>query len=42
MNKIGDHVSDPERFCASVRDEFFGHTMWRGKEKKKSEVPKAR
>jgi len=34
VKKIKGKLSDPEAFCASVRDEAKGTTMWRGKHKK--------
>lgn len=33
-------MSDPEGFCADLKDKAYGTTMWRGKDKKKSEVKK--
>ena len=30
VKKIKGKLSDPEAFCASVRDEIKGTTMWRG------------
>ena len=28
-------VTDPEGLCASMKDTYYGDTMWRGKEKGK-------
>lgn len=33
-------MDDPEGFCADLKDKAWGTTMWRGKDKKKSEVKK--
>ncbi|MFW6129964.1 MAG: hypothetical protein ACOC56_02195 [Atribacterota bacterium] len=36
--KIEGHLDNPEAFCASIKDEYFGSTMWRGKGKTEKEV----
>ena len=33
VNKMKGKVSNPEAFCASVKDEIHGSTFWRGKGK---------
>ena len=35
-------MKDPEGFCADLKDKAWGTTMWRGKDKKKSDVEKAK
>lgn len=40
VNKMKDHVKDPEGFCAGIKDEVYGSTMWRGKDKSAAEVRK--
>lgn len=40
VNKMKDHMSDPEGFCAAVKDETFKSTYWRGKDKTPQEVGK--
>lgn len=35
VGKIKGKLDEPEAFCASVRDEVKGTTMWRGKHKEK-------
>lgn len=32
VNKMEGNVDDPEAFCAALKDEFLGTTMWRGEE----------
>jgi desulfoferrodoxin-like iron-binding protein len=38
VNKMKGKVSNPEGFCASVKDESYGSTYWRGKGKSVSKV----
>jgi len=38
MEKIKGHLDDPEAFCASLKDQVFGSTMWRGKGKTEKEA----
>ena len=33
--KMGKRVNDPEGFCASLKDKYYGTTKWRGKDKEK-------
>jgi hypothetical protein len=33
-------VKNPEGFCASIKDEIYNSTMWRGKDKSAAEVRK--
>jgi hypothetical protein len=33
--KMKSKVNDPDGFCASLKDKYYGTTEWRGKEKKK-------
>lgn len=40
VNKMKDKMPNPEGFCASVRDEVYGSTGWRGKDKSPEEVRK--
>jgi len=40
VNKMKDKMANPEGFCASVRDEVYGSTGWRGKDKSPEEVRK--
>ena len=40
VEKMKDKVDDPEGFCAGVKDEVYGSTMWRGKDKSAAEVRK--
>jgi desulfoferrodoxin-like iron-binding protein len=41
VKKMEGKVSNPEGFCASVKDKSYGSTYWRGKGKTSSEVSKA-
>lgn len=34
------NIDDPEAFCASIKDEVWDTTFWRGKDKTKKEVEK--
>jgi hypothetical protein len=38
VSKIGKHVSNPEAFCATVKDLVYGSTYWRGKGKSKEDI----
>jgi len=38
VEKMKDRVDNPEGLCASVKDEVYGSTMWRGKDKPEAEV----
>ncbi len=40
VNKIKDKVDNPEGFCASLKDEAYGSTGWRGKDKSPKEISK--
>lgn len=40
VNKMQGKLKDPEGFCASIKDEVYGSTMWRGKDKPEAEVRK--
>jgi desulfoferrodoxin-like iron-binding protein len=40
VKKMEGKVDNPEGFCASVKDEIYGSTYWRGKDKPESEVKK--
>lgn len=40
VSKMSGNIDDPEGFCASVKDEVYGHPMWRGKDKPKKVVKK--
>lgn len=40
VNKMKDKMPNPEGFCASIRDEVYGSTGWRGKDKSPEEVRK--
>ena len=40
VEKIKDKVDNPEGFCASLKDEAYGSTGWRGKDKPPKEVSK--
>lgn len=41
VNKIKDEMGNPEAFCASVKDEYYNSTYWRGKGKTKKEITKS-
>ena len=40
VKKMEGRVANPEGFCASIKDEVYGSTMWRGKDKPEAEVRK--
>jgi desulfoferrodoxin-like iron-binding protein len=40
VNKMKDKMKDPEGFCASIKDEVYASTGWRGKDKSAKEVRK--
>lgn len=40
VKKMRGKVDNPEGFCASVKDEEYGSTHWRGKDKSAAEVRK--
>lgn len=40
VEKLRDKMDNPEGFCASLKDESYGSTGWRGKDKSKKEVAK--
>ncbi len=40
VEKIKDKVENPEGFCASLKDEAYGSTGWRGKDKSPKEISK--
>lgn len=33
--KMKNRVDDPDGFCASLKDKYYGTTEWRGKDKEK-------
>lgn len=33
VSKMGSKMDDPNGFCASLKDTYYGDTKWRGKEK---------
>ena len=33
--KMSKRVDDPDGFCASLKDKYYGNTNWRGKDKEK-------
>jgi len=40
VEKMKDRVENPEGFCASIKDEVYNSTAWRGKDKSADEVRK--
>lgn len=40
VKKMSGKIDDPEGFCAGVKDEVYGSTQWRGKDKSAAEVRK--
>jgi desulfoferrodoxin-like iron-binding protein len=40
VKKMKGKMENPEGFCASLKDEAYGSTYWRGKDKKPKEVKK--
>jgi hypothetical protein len=40
VSKMEGNIDDPEAFCASIKDEVWDTTFWRGKDKTKKEVEK--
>jgi len=40
VKKMTGKIEDPEGFCAGVKDEVYGSTYWRGKDKSPEEVRK--
>jgi len=40
VSHMKDHISDPEAYCARVKDAAYGSTHWRGKGKSDKEVKK--
>lgn len=40
VEKMKGKIDNPEGFCAGVKDEVYGSTMWRGKDKSAAEVRK--
>ena len=40
VEKMKGKLDNPEGFCAGVKDEVYGSTMWRGKDKSAAEVRK--
>jgi len=40
VEKMKGKVENPEGFCAGIKDEVYGSTMWRGKDKPEDEVRK--
>lgn len=40
VKKLQDKVDNPEGFCAALKDEAYGSTGWRGKDKSPQEVRK--
>lgn len=41
VDKMSGEMDKPEAFCASIKDEVFGSTFWRGKGKTEKEAEKA-
>ncbi|MHA2182180.1 MAG: cupin domain-containing protein, partial [Promethearchaeota archaeon] len=41
VEKMKDKMDNPEGFCASLKDEAYGSTGWRGKDKSPAEVSKS-
>lgn len=40
VEKMKDKMENPEGFCASVKDEAYDSTYWRGKDKSPQEIGK--
>lgn len=40
VDKMKGNIDDPEAFCASIKDEVWDTTYWRGKDKSKETVKK--
>lgn len=40
VKKMKGKIDNPEGFCAGVKDEVYGSTYWRGKDKSEKEVRK--
>jgi mannose-6-phosphate isomerase-like protein (cupin superfamily) len=40
VEKVRDKMDNPEGFCASLKDEAYGSTGWRGKDKSPKEISK--
>jgi len=38
--RMRKHMDNPEGYCASLKDETYGSTHWRGKDKSPKEVKK--
>ena len=38
VSKMQDKIDNPEGYCASLKDESYGSTFWRGKNKTKKET----
>lgn len=42
VEKMKGNIDDPEAFCATVKDTVWGTTYWRGKDKSKADIKKAK
>ena len=40
VEKMKDKMENPEGYCASLKDEAYGSTYWRGKNKSKKQTTK--
>jgi len=40
VSKMSKHMDNPEGYCASLKDEAYGSTFWRGKDKTKKQAKK--
>ncbi len=40
VKRMKKHMANPEGYCASMKDEAFGSTYWRGKKKTKKQTTK--
>lgn len=38
VNKMQGRVDNPEGFCAAIKDEMYGSTYWRGKDKSEKDI----
>lgn len=40
VKRMRKHMENPEGYCASMKDEAYGSTYWRGKDKTKKQTEK--
>lgn len=40
VKRMKKHMANPEGYCASLKDEAYGSTYWRGKKKTKKQAAK--